>query len=305
MRAHVEGIERAVFGDVTVDDITSCLDRLIDAHLALHIQQVLFRSGRLAAVYGLQLTDSTKMVAKIHRTADIAHLTADMKCQQHLADSGYPCPLPLHGPVAYDGRMVVLETLVEGGAQGDAHCGTLRRAMARSLAHHMTILRTAPVTPTDLRAPPAWTRYELGPWPLPHDPIFDFKTTPPGYEWLDLLAGQAARTLLPRRQPDRIGHSDWACQNVRFTQGDVSAVYDWNSLIGESEPVLVGMAAGSFTEGSTTGSSAPTPDEVVAFLTDYEASHRRSFSKRDQATALAAATWVLVYNACCGVSAET
>ena len=69
--------------------------------------------------------------------------------------------------------------------------------------------------------------------------------------------------------------------------------------------MLVGLAAGAYTEGSRTGAQAPTPEEVVAFLADYEAHRHAPFFEGDQKVAIAAATWVLAYNARCGLSAAT
>ncbi|MHB8597035.1 MAG: hypothetical protein ACYDER_09505 [Ktedonobacteraceae bacterium] len=69
--------------------------------------------------------------------------------------------------------------------------------------------------------------------------------------------------------------------------------------------MLVGVVAGAYTEGSFAGTQAPTPQDVVAFLSDYEANRHAPFSKIDQATATAATTWVLAYNARCGLNAES
>jgi hypothetical protein len=125
----------------------------------------------------------------------------------------------------------------------------------------------------------------------------DYSRTSPGYEWLDRLAAKAAGILRPHPRLDSIGHCDWVCQNLRFSGGKVVAAYDWDSLIAESEPVLAGISAGAFTEGSIGGDDAPTPDEVIAYLREYEAARSQPFDKKDQALALAAATWVLAYNA--------
>ena len=305
MSATVEGIERAIFGEVTADDVTAWLDQHVYHRLSLGVQTVLFRAGRLAAVYGLQLTDGLAIVAKVYRAADVERLTAAVSCQRLLADARYPCPSPLDAPVEVDGRIVLLETLLERGERGDAHHATTRRAMVRALSEQIRILRSVPELRSGLLKPPAWAAYDHGPWPIPHDPIFDFTTTPVGFSWLDHLAKLAAEALAPRRQPDAIGHSDWVCQNLRFNEGGVCAAYDWDSLLAESEPVLVGVVAGAYTEGSIAGAGAPTPQEVVAFLSDYEANRHTPFSKSDQAAATAAATWVLAYNARCGLSAET
>lgn len=176
--------------------------------------------------------------------------------------------------------------------------------MTRSLAEQITILRSVSAPDSGLLKPPAWADYSNGPWPVPHDPIFDFTTTPVGFEWLDRIAQQASEILIPRKQPDTIGHSDWSCQNLRFNKGGVAAAYDWDSLLAESEPVLVGVAASSYIEGSLAEAEAPTPEEVVAFLSDYDANRSSPFSKLDQKVAAAAATWALAYNARCDLAAE-
>ncbi|GLV60611.1 hypothetical protein KDH_74300 [Dictyobacter sp. S3.2.2.5] len=300
----VEGIERAVFGEVTADDVAAWIDQHVRNRLTLGVRAVLFRTGRLAAVYGLQLTNGSKIVAKVHRSADIDQLGAAVTCQRLLADAHYPCPLPLDGPVEADGRVVLLETLLDQGEQGDAHNPATRRTIARSLAEQIHILRAVPELRAHLLTPIAWANYSSGPWPIPHDSIFDFTTTPPGFEWLDRIAGQAATILMPRKQPDAIAHSDWVCQNLRFTEKGVSAAYDWDSLLAESEAVLVGVSAGAYTEGSRSGDDAPTPEEVVGFLSDYDAHRDTPFSKQEQAAAAAAATWVLAYNSRCGLGVE-
>lgn len=301
----MERIERATFEEMTPEEITAWLDRHLYQRLSVGVQQVVFRTGRLAAVYGLQLTNGAQVVAKVYRRAEVARLAAVVACQRLLADAGYPCPAPLDGPVERDGRVVLLETLLEHGERGDAHLPATRQAMARALAEQVQLLRAVPALQTGLIQPPAWAAYAHGPWPPPHDPIFDFSTTPAGFEWLDHLAQRAAVTLLPRRPPDAIGHSDWVCQNLRFTRDRVSAAYDWDSLLAEAEPVLVGVVAGAYPEGSRVGADAPTPEEVVAFLVDYEAHRPAPFSQNDQAAVAAAATWVLAYNARCGLSAAT
>jgi hypothetical protein len=99
-----------------------------------------------------------------------------------------------------------------------------------------------------------------------------------------------------------VAHADWTCGNLRFDNGQVSASYDWDSLAAAPEPVLVGLAAASFTEGSTSGATAPSTAEVAGFLRDYEQARSRPFGDADQRTAAAAVTWVLAHNARCDVT---
>jgi Phosphotransferase enzyme family len=299
------GIHRAVFGDLSEDDVAGWLDRQVRQRLSVGVREVLFGAGRLAAVYGLRLTSGVEIVAKVHRgSVDVGRLAAAVSCQQVLADAGYPCPTPLDGPVAAGSRVVVLESRLDRGAVGDAHQPVVRGSMAGALAAQVEILRVVPAATSPLADPPAWVAYERGPWPVPHDPIFDFTVTPPGFEWLDRVAQDAADALGPRGEPEVIGHSDWVCQNLRFLGAEVSAAYDWDSLTAHGEPVLAGVSAGAHTEGSVQGAAAPTPDEVAAFLAAYDDRRARPFTGAEQAAAVAAATWVMAYNARCQLSSQ-
>lgn len=305
----VSGVERAVFGQATEEDVARWLDRHVRRRLSLDVSSIVFRSGRVSAVYGLKLSDGSDVVVKAHRNpVDVNRLAAASACQLVLADAGYPCPIPIDGPATTEDLTAFIERRLDQGELADAHDPDIRRALAGSLAEHIEILRPVLRMP-DVVQPlvagaPAWAAYEGGPWPPPHDPIFDFSATPAHYQWLDDLAQQAADVLGTPGSPDVIGHSDWVCQNVRFTADKVTAAYDWDSLIAHSEPVVAGLAAGAHTEGSSAGAVASTPEEVTAFLADYDDFRGRLFSREDQTIAAAAATWVLAYNARCGVTSE-
>ena len=296
------GIERAVFGAVARGDIDAWLRRHLRARLGGDLSHIMFRSGRVAAVYGAALGDGRQVAVKVRRgAADLVYLDAAVACQRRLAMAGYPCPEPLDGPATTDGLTAVIETLRAHGRPGNGHDPSTRRAMAHSLFEQLELLRGVP--PDGLVAgAPAWTRYEHGPWPQPHDPMFDFTTTPPAFTWLEELARQAADILNRTGPPDLVGHADWTCGNLRFDNGQVSASYDWDSLAAAPEPVLAGLAAASFTEGSTTGATTPTTAEVTGFLRDYEQARSSPFSDAEQRTSAAAVTWVLAYNARCDLS---
>lgn len=93
------GIERAVFGAVGRDDIDAWLSRHLQARLGGDLAHILFRSGRIAAVYGAALRDGRQVAVKVHRrVAAVAYLSAAAACQRRLAEVGYPCPAPLDGP---------------------------------------------------------------------------------------------------------------------------------------------------------------------------------------------------------------
>jgi hypothetical protein len=89
----VEGIERAIFGHVPQAEVDGWLHRLVSSRLSTGLRDVLFRRGRVSAVYGLQLEDDTQVVVKMHRGhPDLDSLAAGTTSQRWLAEHGYPAP---------------------------------------------------------------------------------------------------------------------------------------------------------------------------------------------------------------------
>ncbi|WP_432524277.1 phosphotransferase [Kineococcus sp. SYSU DK006] len=305
----VSGIEQAVFGPLFISDtdgVDGWLDQSLHRHLGAGVAQVLFRSGRVSAVYGCRLHDGQQVAVKVHREgADTEHLAAAVRAQQHLADAGYPCPRPLAGPVVVEGRTLVAETMLTGGRWRDAREPRVRRALAVSLAEQVALLRSVPAAALRPGAP-AWVRYEHGPWPAPHDPIFDFSSTLDGYAWLDDLAARAAAVLSDCPGSEVIGHSDWYRGNALFADGlegpAVCAAFDWDSLAARPEAVIAGLSAGSHTLGGAGEGAAPTPAQAAAFLDDYDSARFQAFTAAERAGAAAAACWALAYNARCELS---
>jgi hypothetical protein len=299
----ISGVERAVFGAVGRQEVDEWLSLHLTERLHVGLSQVLFRSGRVAAVFGVSLVDGRRVTVKAHRSpADSVYLTVAADRQRHLFEAGYPCPEPLDGPSPTDGVAAVTEMLLVDGTAGDGHKPLIRRAMATSLFDQIQLLNGATRMDVVVAGAPAWSHYEAGPWPKPHDPIFDFTTTISGFEWLDDLARRAADVLREHEASSFVAHGDWNCGNVRFSDHRVSASYDWDSLAAAPEAVLVGLSAGSFTSGGVQGADAPTPEETSAFVCDYEDARRETFTPPARLAAAAAATWVLAYNARCELS---
>jgi hypothetical protein len=297
----VEGIERAIFGHVREAEVDDWLHRLVSSRLSTGLRSVLFRRGRVSAVYGLELEDGGHVVVKVHRGhADLESLTAATTSQRWLAEHGYPAPLPIEGPSVFHDHVAVIETLLDRGSPADPHDPVVRHALVVSLAEQIRILAKME-PPSALKVRPAWAIYQRGPWPTPHDPIFDFATTPTGFEWLDAFAQHASNILVSSDLAPTVGHSDWYPGNVLVADGVVTAAFDWDSLIVDSEAVIAGMAAGQCTSGSTAW-GGPTPEEVAAFITDYATQRSDPFSAIEQRVALGAACWQLAYNARCQLS---
>ena len=167
--------------------------------------------------------------------------------------------------------------------------------MAGALAEQIELLREFDGTAL-IEGRPAWANWDSGAWPVTHDPIFDFSNSVPGYEWLDSMADDAAAELRNLDEyPPVVGHSDWVWQNVCVRDGEFVAGYDWDSLVFAPECAIVGLVAGSFTQGPGIVPHDPTNAEVAEFIADYP----KEFDAAERSGAFAAATWVRCYNARC------
>ena len=297
----LSGTERAIFGDLSVEAITELLDRYLARELSSPLAETLFRAGRIDAVWAVRTGDERKIIVKAHRQpVDLMARRTTTAAQRLLADAGFPCPQPVSGPDEFEGLVLSAETLMTAGRPGSGRHPSVRRSIAAGLAEHVEILRGHPELTPQVGPGPAWCQYQSGPWPTPHDPIFDFRTTPDGYSWLDSFARTAADRLIRSAHDDPIviGHADWYGGNLRFDGDRLVAAFDWD-LVADTEPVIAGFSAAAYTDNGGDESDLASPDDVVAFLTDYEAATSRPFSKSDQRTAAAAASWALAYNARC------
>lgn len=296
--------ERYLVGDLGLAGLRRLLDDYAQRRLGSSVAAVIFRSGRIDAVWGVRLADGREVVIKVHRPpVDLIVRSASVDVQRRLVAAGFPCPTPISGPDEFRGMVLSTETLTADGEPADGRDPATRRAIAAGLARHITLLGAAEDLAELIMVVgkgPAWNRYENGPWPTPHDTIFDFTTIPEGFRWLDQVAAEASRQILEHRGNDVVlGHGDWYGGNLLVRNGEVSATYDWD-LIADTEPVIAGMAAACYAASSTAGGGLSTPAEVAAFLSDYH--QLRPFSADERRAAAGAATWILCFNARCEVS---
>lgn len=294
----ISDTERAVHGAVTSVELRTFLDRWTQSRLGSGIDEVRLRAGRIDAVWGVQLRDGRTVVIKAHRTpVDLGAARATVDAQGVLTAAGFPCPAPLAGPDECDGRVLSAETLIVGARPDGRDPGT-RRLLADGLARHIDILRTRPDLVGRAGAGPSWCRYQGGPWPVPHDTLVDFGSTVAGYEWLDAFGRRAADQILKNREGDPVvvGHADWYAGNTAVIDGRLVGVFDWE-LVTDTEAVIAGFAAACYAASATGGGGLSNPEEVAAFLRDYEEVRGQPLSEGGRRAAAAAAAWILAFNA--------
>lgn len=119
--------------------------------------------------------------------------------------------------------------------------------------------------------------------------------------WIDEVASAAKQVLL--EMPDEshvLGHADFEVQNMCASDGAITAVYDWDSLVVERETVLVGLAAATFTAHGGVYPDlpfVPTPKQRWRFVRVVVQARGWEFTAVEPRDLLAASTWVTAYNA--------
>jgi hypothetical protein len=296
-------VERAVLG---TDDPTE-IERLVRAvsreALRAEIVGCFFYEGGVGCVFGLELADDRQAVMKVHPAGVTRRrLRAAGDVQLHLADAGFPCPTPLADPVSVGPSWATFEELVARESHRDGHDPVVRRAMARTLWWLVDTARpfaaTGDLGRDLLRGLPPERL-----WPEPHDARFDFERTARGAEWIDDIARSARERLADAAGETVVGHSDWSVKHFAFAGDRVAAVYDWDSLAVDVEPVFVGEAVHAFPATWYIETAvAPTPEEAAAFVDEYESARGSSFTAAEMETVRAAADYAMAYSARCAHS---
>ncbi|WP_420127080.1 phosphotransferase [Longimicrobium sp.] len=268
------------------------------AHLGSGLAEVPYVTFSVGAGFGIVLEDGRRAFLKAWSAANSgAALDAIHTVQHALAEQGFPAPRVLVRPAPFMGGRASVMEWMEDGAQEDANRPELRRTMAAALARQIALAQPY----VDLPGLPRHGYPDGREWGPTHNALFDFRTTAAGAEWIDDIAVAAARAAREGEGRRVLGHRDWRVQNMRFQDGRVSAVFDWDSLTVALEPEIVGMAAATFpkTDEIPLERVLPSPESMAAFIADYEAATGRAFTPGEMRTAGAAATHLLAYTARC------
>ena len=264
-----------------------CVDRLGDEPVA-----VLFERVSISAVFGLRLADGRDVVVKARE--DDGRAEACVAAQARLAERGFPCARPIT-PVDIVGALAVhAEELLPGGEllRGDTPDVAVRYAAVFAwLMAELADVTVPPPLPN-----PRWARWDHsdpGLWPALGFLDERDQSAVPAYV-VD-TAERARKRLLAAGLPCVLGHADFEAQNLRWHNGNVWAVHDWDSLAWQPEAALVGAASGAF--ASATPPTLAPIESSAAFLDTYQDLRGRRFTLVEQEVAWAASLWPAVHNA--------
>lgn len=294
-------LERLIFDTEDEEEVGTIVGRFCRDALGSSVRETLFIRTSVGVVFGVELEDGRRVVVKAHQPRQsVEFLQVVFETQRHLAQRRFPCPRPLAPPAPLGKGFATVEECIEDGFFADAHNPTVREAMAQALAR-LTELTRLLGQPAGLRN--AWSLWKSGdPWPpTAHSPIFDFRATAEGAEWIDEIASHAKAAISDVGGEELIIHSDWSSKHFRFDgDGEITVIYDWDSLALETELQALGTAAATFTANFERDVFlAPTPDEVTQFIEDYSAARTTTLSTDEVLVAHAVAGYLMAYTARC------
>jgi hypothetical protein len=253
----------------------------------------LFRSGFLSAVLGLRLADGREVVIKVRPPAP--RITACVEVQRRMFEAGYPCPRPLTGAVPFGRDIATAESYVPGG---DLLPSAERAPLAFAEAFAQLIrLAPRPAEVSTLDPAPAWAAWNQpgdGLWPEDPDVSLDEAA---GAEWIDDAGRRARNRMRAGGSEAVIGHCDWLAGNLRWSGNELLVVHDWDSVIADSEAVLVGFAAALYS--TVDADKLATVEDSERFLVGYCHARGREFSAGELERACAAGVWTRAYDAKC------
>lgn len=280
---------------MVVDALGGFLGGWCTQRLGSSVSGVLFEAGNLSRVVGLTLADGRRVVAKARPWLD--RLGPCAAVQGAVAAAGYPCPRVLAGPDRVDGQAISVEELLPGRSQ--LVPGAEAAAQFAELLARLTALTDAvgPLGPL-VRSSPPWVG-----WDHPGDQLWPERDTPgaglnehDGPDWVDSAAAGARSLLRAADLPVVLGHGDWESQNLRWVAGKAHAVHDWDSLIAQPEPAVVGAAAAVWPAGQL-GRAAASVEESESFLEAYVSASGARWNRDHYRLAWAAGLWTRAFNA--------
>lgn len=255
--------------------------------------QTLFEAGWQSAVVGLHLEDGRDVVVKIRLSE--ARLAACDRVHRHVYSHGFRCPEPLVPPTPIARYLATAERYVPGGEELPPSPDRTER-LAKVLARLMRTMPHVTDVPS-LEPPPAWAWWNhpaRGLWPPAAEGHIDLNahTEPP---WLVETVTRARIRLRAATLPSVVGHADWQSEHVRWIDGEVHAVHDWDSVCALPEATIAGLAAAMFSMSA--GNPSASLAETSGFLGAYALARGHLWTHEEQELAWAASLWTMVYSA--------
>ncbi|MCR3751135.1 phosphotransferase [Lentzea californiensis] len=272
--------------------MTFDLSAWCSSELGSPVAGVLYERVSISTVSGVRLADGREVYVKAR--PDDGRAVSCVAAQAFLAARAFPCPRPLTPVVVADGLAVHAEEPLPGGKMLLGSSPDVARRYAAVFARLMALLAGVSVPPP--LPSPRWARWDhTGPglWPAIH--FLDARDQSVVPSLVSEMAWRVRKRLLATSLPCVLGHADFEAQNLRWHDGEVLAVHDWDSLAWQPEAALAGAASGAFANVSPPG-LVPIGSSA-AFLGTYQQVRGRAFSVEEKEIAWAGSMWTALHNA--------
>lgn len=258
------------------------------ARFESHPNSIIFESGYSSAVFGIVLGNNRRVVVKVRPWYE--RLVSCWRVHRKMWEAGFPCPEPLGPPERQDNLAISFENYLPGGEhlpRGMDAAEELGRVLAE-------LVKLAPPTDAFPYLDPLWgfLRWDDpgDTWPSATD-IADDLNTRHDPVWIEQAARLARSKIHESRLPKVIGHGDWWTDNIRWDNGHLLSVDDWDSIVSLSEPAIAGVAAALFAFGEST------IEESATFLDAYITASGRRWSALEYQHAWATGLWARLFDA--------
>ncbi|MCZ6718704.1 MAG: phosphotransferase [Gammaproteobacteria bacterium] len=269
---------------VSLEDLSTwCEGRFKSA-----LRNVMFEVGYSSAVFGITLNDDRQLVAKVRQWRE--RLASCWQVHRSMWEAGFPCPEPLGPPERHGSLAVSFEGYLSGGEPLPRGTGAARE-LGRVLAELVKLAPGAGGFP-ELDAPWGFLRWddEGDTWP-PATDITENLNSKHEPQWIDHAAKVARSIIRANELPPVLGHGDWWSENIRWENGRLHAVDDWDSVVSLPEPAIAGVAAALFADGQST------IEESAAFLDAYVSTSDRRWNTTEYQMSWAAGLWARLFDA--------
>ena len=289
-----------IFSAVKIDPAEALYCRMV---LGSEAKTAFARRIGMGTVTGVELDDGRRVRLKWwDGTRSEARLRECRRIHHALHSTGYPSPTPLGELVGSEygsaAGWMAAEHWEERGTVGDTRQRPVRREIARAL--WALVERAKPLVDSTSLGGAWFTSLPSGrAYPQMLFNQGPFAASAEGAEWIDQIALFARGCAPPTSGSKVIGHFDFRAEHLLFDEeGQLSMVYDWDSLHLELDTVMVGAAAHAFTVDQTAERRhVPTLEEVLAFIDDYENARGERFTQEEHRTVHASALYSLSYSA--------
>lgn len=174
-------IFHSVMGTDQPKKVQLLLSQAVSDYLQSSIKEIIFIQSSIGVVFGLLLTNNHKVVLKVYSPKlNKTYLNQINSIQAIFHREGFPSPTTL-SPIFKVGRTYAgFYRLIEGDKE-DAHRRIICTELARRLAEFSSIVEKHNLSPVENYFQQA-ERRKL--WPLPHNPLFDIKSSTRGAGWI-------------------------------------------------------------------------------------------------------------------------